>query len=664
MADHGYDVADPRDVEPVFGDLAEFDALLAEAHALGIRVTIDLVPNHSSRPARAGSRRRWPPAPGSPERARYLFRDGRGPDGERAAEQLAVGVRRAGVDPGARRPVVPAPVRARAARPGLHQPRGARRPRGDDAVLAGPRRRRLPDRRRARHGQARRAAGHGADGGHRAARRPRPRRPALRPGRRARGAPADPGGARRVPGPDGRRRGVGGRRRAAGAATSRAGRAAAGLQLPAADRRVGRRRRCATRSTTRWPRSAGTPAPACWVLSNHDVPPARHPLRRRRRSASAGPGRPRCCSWPCPARSTSTTATSSACRTSTCPTRCCRTRSGSAPAAPSAAGTAAGCRCRGRAPSRRTASRPRRDTWLPMPAGWARADRRGAGGRPRRCCRCTGRRWRCGASSAAFGGEGLEWLQRTGRLPGVPPPGGLVCLVNLSGAPVPLPEGARAAGQRRRRRRRHAARRRGGLAARLTGRRPVDRGVAERGSGRLSGDQRRRPRGGADQPFQEDSWPPLRCPRCRRARSFSPTSCPPSARGTPSSWRSACCSPPRWPRCRCRSRLAGADHRPDARGRADGRGPRPGARHRVQVVYIAAALVGLPFYSEASGGVDVVFGATGGYVDRLHPGRVPDRPGRHARRGPEPAEGRAAVHRRPGRRSSRSACRGWPSRPG
>ncbi len=34
----------------------------------------------------------------------------------------------------------------------------------------------------------------------------------------------------------------------------------------------------------------------------------------------------------------------------------------------------------------------------------------------------------------------------------------------------------------------------------------------------------------------------------------------------------------------------------------------------VQVLYIAAALVGLPFYSEASSGVDVVFGATGGYV--------------------------------------------------
>jgi alpha-glucosidase len=80
MADHGYDVADPRDVEPVFGNLAEFDALLAEAHDLGIRVTVDLVPNHSSHD------HEWFQAaldspPGSPERARYLFRDGRGEDG-------------------------------------------------------------------------------------------------------------------------------------------------------------------------------------------------------------------------------------------------------------------------------------------------------------------------------------------------------------------------------------------------------------------------------------------------------------------------------------------------------------------------------------------------------------------------------------------------------
>jgi alpha-glucosidase len=80
MHDHGYDVADPRDVEPVFGDLAEFDALLAEAHAAGLRLTVDLVPNHSSH-AHEWFTAALAAGPGSPERARYLFRDGRGPDG-------------------------------------------------------------------------------------------------------------------------------------------------------------------------------------------------------------------------------------------------------------------------------------------------------------------------------------------------------------------------------------------------------------------------------------------------------------------------------------------------------------------------------------------------------------------------------------------------------
>ncbi|NMI01459.1 glycoside hydrolase family 13 protein [Pseudonocardia acidicola] len=80
MADHGYDVADPRDIDPVFGDLAAFDALVEEAHRHGIRVTIDLVPNHTS------SEHGWfraavESAPGSPERARYHFMPGRGPDG-------------------------------------------------------------------------------------------------------------------------------------------------------------------------------------------------------------------------------------------------------------------------------------------------------------------------------------------------------------------------------------------------------------------------------------------------------------------------------------------------------------------------------------------------------------------------------------------------------
>jgi alpha-glucosidase len=80
MTDHGYDVADPRDVDPVFGDLAAFDRLVADAHEHGMRVTIDLVPNHTS------SEHEWfrgalDSAPGSPERARYHFRSGRGADG-------------------------------------------------------------------------------------------------------------------------------------------------------------------------------------------------------------------------------------------------------------------------------------------------------------------------------------------------------------------------------------------------------------------------------------------------------------------------------------------------------------------------------------------------------------------------------------------------------
>ncbi|MGB3696436.1 MAG: alpha-amylase family glycosyl hydrolase [Gordonia sp. (in: high G+C Gram-positive bacteria)] len=81
MADHGYDVSDPRAVDPLFGDLDTFDALIREAHDRDIRVTMDLVPNHTS------DQHPWfssalGAAPGSPERARYHFVDGRGENGD------------------------------------------------------------------------------------------------------------------------------------------------------------------------------------------------------------------------------------------------------------------------------------------------------------------------------------------------------------------------------------------------------------------------------------------------------------------------------------------------------------------------------------------------------------------------------------------------------
>jgi alpha-glucosidase len=80
MADAGYDVADYRDVDPVFGTLDDFDRLLAAAHRHGIKIIIDLVPNHTS------DQHPWfeealAAGPGSPARDRYLFRDGLGPGG-------------------------------------------------------------------------------------------------------------------------------------------------------------------------------------------------------------------------------------------------------------------------------------------------------------------------------------------------------------------------------------------------------------------------------------------------------------------------------------------------------------------------------------------------------------------------------------------------------
>jgi len=78
--DHGYDVSDYRDVHPLFGTLGDFDRMLARAHALGLKVIVDVVPNHTS------SEHPWfqealAARPGDPVRDRYVFRDGTGPDG-------------------------------------------------------------------------------------------------------------------------------------------------------------------------------------------------------------------------------------------------------------------------------------------------------------------------------------------------------------------------------------------------------------------------------------------------------------------------------------------------------------------------------------------------------------------------------------------------------
>jgi alpha-glucosidase len=83
MSDAGYDISDYRDIEPVFGTLADADALINEAHGHGIRIIIDVVPNHGS-DQHPWFREALAAAPGSAARARFWFRPGRGEHGELA----------------------------------------------------------------------------------------------------------------------------------------------------------------------------------------------------------------------------------------------------------------------------------------------------------------------------------------------------------------------------------------------------------------------------------------------------------------------------------------------------------------------------------------------------------------------------------------------------
>ncbi|MFC7243927.1 glycoside hydrolase family 13 protein [Catellatospora aurea] len=81
MADAGYDVADYRDIDPVFGTLAEAERFITEAHQHHLRVIVDVVPNHCSdrHPAFQAA---LAAGPGSPERELFWFRPGRGEHGE------------------------------------------------------------------------------------------------------------------------------------------------------------------------------------------------------------------------------------------------------------------------------------------------------------------------------------------------------------------------------------------------------------------------------------------------------------------------------------------------------------------------------------------------------------------------------------------------------
>jgi alpha-glucosidase len=80
MADHGYDVADPRDIDPMFGGLDALQRLIDAAHRRGVKIVMDLVPNHTSS-AHPWFAEALAAGPHSPARQRYIFCDGRGPNG-------------------------------------------------------------------------------------------------------------------------------------------------------------------------------------------------------------------------------------------------------------------------------------------------------------------------------------------------------------------------------------------------------------------------------------------------------------------------------------------------------------------------------------------------------------------------------------------------------
>ena len=152
LADGGYDVIDYRNVDPRLGTLDDFDAMVAAAHSAGLKVVVDIVPNHTSN-MHPWFQEALASAPGSPARDRYIFRDGEGAHGELPPnnwQSLFGGP--AGEAAGDGQWYLH-PVHEGAARPQLEESRRARGLPHHAAVLVRPRRRRIPHRRGAWSGK-------------------------------------------------------------------------------------------------------------------------------------------------------------------------------------------------------------------------------------------------------------------------------------------------------------------------------------------------------------------------------------------------------------------------------------------------------------------------------------------------------------------------------